>query len=93
MSTSEQHEWARVLAELCCRDLVPALWMPSLDDRALRERLRRRTHLVRLRASAVDRRRAGRRRPVKAVAVAGLSLGLEGHASALPVPLVFRRAT
>ena len=46
---------ARVLAELCRRDLVPALWVPSLDDRALRERLRRRTHLVRLRASAMNR--------------------------------------
>src|SRR3954469_25522363 len=42
---------ARVLAELARRDLVPELWVPSLDDRALRERLRRRTHLVRLRAS------------------------------------------
>jgi transposase len=40
---------ARVLAELCRRDLVPALWIASLDDRALRERLRRRMHLVRLR--------------------------------------------
>src|ERR671922_526580 len=46
---------ARVLAELCRRDLVPALWIPSLDDRALRERLRRRTHLVRLRTSAKGR--------------------------------------
>jgi transposase len=46
---------ARVLAELCRRDLVPALWIPSLEDRALRERLRRRMHLVRLRASAINR--------------------------------------
>ena len=46
---------ARVLAELCRRDLVPALWVPSLEDRALRERLRRRMHLVRLRASAMNR--------------------------------------
>ena len=46
---------ARVLAELCRRDLVPALWVPSLDERALRERLRRRLHLVRLRASAMNR--------------------------------------
>jgi transposase len=46
---------ARVLSELCRRDLVPALWIPSLDDRALRERLRRRMHLVRLRASAMNR--------------------------------------
>jgi transposase len=46
---------ARVLAELCRRDLVPALWIPSIDDRALRERLRRRMHLVRMRASAQNR--------------------------------------
>jgi transposase len=46
---------ARVLAALCRRDLVPALWIPSLDDRALRERLRRRMHLVRLRTSARNR--------------------------------------
>jgi transposase len=46
---------ARVLAELCRRDLVPALWLPSLDERALREQLRRRMHLVRLRASAMNR--------------------------------------
>ena len=46
---------ARVLAELCRRDLVPALWIPALEDRALRERLRRRMHLVRLRASAMNR--------------------------------------
>ena len=46
---------ARVLAELCRRDLVPALWVPSLEDRALRERLRRRMHLVRMRASAQNR--------------------------------------
>jgi transposase len=46
---------ARLLAELCRRDLVPALWLPSLDERALRERLRRRMHLVRLRTSAKGR--------------------------------------
>jgi transposase len=46
---------ARVLAELVRRDLVPELWVPSLDDRALRERLRRRMHLVRMRASAMNR--------------------------------------
>src|SRR4051794_41900696 len=46
---------ARVLAELCRRDLVPELWVPSLTDRELRERLRRRTHLVRMRASAMNR--------------------------------------
>jgi transposase len=46
---------ARVLAELCRRDLVPALWLPPLEDRELRERLRRRMHLVRMRASAMNR--------------------------------------
>jgi transposase len=46
---------ARVLAALVRRDLVPELWIPSLDDRPLRERLRRRTHLVRMRASAMNR--------------------------------------
>src|SRR5215203_682276 len=46
---------ARVLAELCRRDLVPALWVASLEDRELRERLRRRMHLVRMRASAMNR--------------------------------------
>lgn len=46
---------ARVLAELCRRDLVPVLWLPALDERALRERLRRRMHLVRLRTSAKNR--------------------------------------
>jgi transposase len=44
-----------VLAELCRRDLVPALWVPSLTDRAIRERLRRRAHLVKLRTSARNR--------------------------------------
>src|SRR5215207_7394222 len=33
---------ARLLATLCLRDLVPAVWVPSLSERALRERLRRR---------------------------------------------------
>jgi transposase len=46
---------ARVLAELCRRDLVPALWIPALEERALRERLARRMHLVRLRTSAKNR--------------------------------------
>jgi transposase len=46
---------ARLLAELSRRELVPALWLPSLDERALRERLRRRMHLVRLRTSAKNR--------------------------------------
>jgi transposase len=46
---------ARVLAELVRRELVPEVWVPSLDERATRERLRRRTHLVRLRTSATNR--------------------------------------
>ena len=33
----------------------PELWIPSLSDRELRERLRRREHLVRLRTSARNR--------------------------------------
>src|SRR5215207_3960594 len=46
---------ARVLAELCRRDLVPEVWVPSLEDRALRERPRRRAHLVKVRTSARNR--------------------------------------
>ena len=46
---------ARVLAELCRRDLVSELWVPSLEDRALRERLRRRMHLVKTRTAARNR--------------------------------------
>jgi len=46
---------ARVLAELVRRDLVPEVWVPSLAERALRERLRRRSHLIRLRTSAMNR--------------------------------------
>ena len=46
---------ARVLAELARRDLIPEVWVPSLDQRELRERLRRRAHLVRMRTSAINR--------------------------------------
>src|SRR4051794_25913695 len=46
---------ARVLAELCRRDLVPAVWVASLEDRAIRERLRRRAHLVKQRTAARNR--------------------------------------
>ena len=35
--------------------LVTGEWLPSLDERALRERLRRRMQLVRLRTSAKGR--------------------------------------
>ena len=44
-----------MLADLARRDLVPTVWVPSLDDRAIRERLRRRSHLIRLRTSAINR--------------------------------------
>jgi transposase len=46
---------ARVLADLVRRDLVPEVWVPDLEERANRERLRRRSHLVRLRTSAINR--------------------------------------
>ncbi len=46
---------ARLLAELCRRELVPEVWVPTLTERALRERLQRRMHLVRLRTSAKNR--------------------------------------
>jgi transposase len=46
---------ARVLADLARRDLVPTVWVAPLDDRAIRERLRRRSHLIRLRTSSINR--------------------------------------
>jgi transposase len=46
---------ARVLADLARRDLIPEVWVPGLDERANRERLRRRAHLIRLRTSAINR--------------------------------------
>jgi transposase len=46
---------ARVLAELVRRELVPEVWVPALSERELRERLRRRAHLVRLCTSATNR--------------------------------------
>ena len=46
---------ARVLADLARRDLIPQVWVPSLEERANRERLRRRSHLIRLRTSATNR--------------------------------------
>ena len=46
---------ARVLAELCRRDLVPAVWVASPEDRAISERIRRRAHLVKLRTSHRNR--------------------------------------
>jgi transposase len=38
---------ARVLAQLLCRDLVPAIWLPDPSVRRERELARFRLHLVR----------------------------------------------
>jgi transposase len=46
---------AWVLAELCRRDLVPAIWLPSFEQRAERERARWRLHLVKHRSSLKQR--------------------------------------
>jgi transposase len=46
---------ARVLAELCRRDLVPAIWLPTPAVRAERERARFRLHLVRHRVALKNR--------------------------------------
>ena len=44
-----------MLAELCRRDLVPAIWLPDPRVRAERERARWRLHLVRHRSSLKQR--------------------------------------
>jgi transposase len=46
---------ARVLAELCRRDLVPAIWLPSFAVRGERERARFRLHLVKHRTALKNR--------------------------------------
>lgn len=46
---------AWVLAELCRRDLVPAVWLPTPEVRGERERARWRLHLVRHRAALKNR--------------------------------------
>jgi transposase len=46
---------AWVLAELCRRDLVPAIWLPTPAVRAERERARWRLHLVRHRVALKNR--------------------------------------
>ena len=46
---------AWVLAELSRRDLVPAIWLPTFELRAERERARWRLHLVRQRSSLKHR--------------------------------------
>jgi hypothetical protein len=45
---------ARVLAELSFRDLVPAIWLPTPELRAERERSRWRLHLVKHRSIAEE---------------------------------------
>jgi transposase len=46
---------ARVLAELSFRDLVPAIWLPTPEIRAERERSRWRLHLVKHRTTLKNR--------------------------------------
>jgi transposase len=46
---------ARVLAELSWRDLVPAIWLPSPQQRSEREQARFRLHLVKHRTSLKNR--------------------------------------
>ena len=46
---------ARVLAELSRRDLIPAVWLPSLEVRGMRERGRFRLHLVKHRTGLKNR--------------------------------------
>src|SRR5215218_5910557 len=46
---------AWVLAELCRRDLVPEIWLPTPGVRAERERTRWRLHLVRHRTALKNR--------------------------------------
>jgi hypothetical protein len=46
---------AWVLAELCRRDLVPEIWLPTPGVRAERERARFRLHLVRHRTALKNR--------------------------------------
>ena len=51
----EHDDDARVLAELSFRDLVPAIWLPTPELRAERERARWRLHLVKHRATLKNR--------------------------------------
>jgi transposase len=84
---------ARVLADLARRDLVPTVWVPPLDDRAIREQLRRRAHLIRLRTSALNRTfglqtQWGLRRNLTALRKPGALDELAEHG----VPEVWRRS-
>ena len=84
---------ARVLADLARRDLVPEVWVPSVEERANRERLRRRSHLIRLRTSAVNRTfgvltQWGLRRNLTALRAPGAIDELAAHG----VPAVWRQS-
>jgi transposase len=84
---------ARVLADLARRDLIPQVWVPSVDERANRERLRRRAHLVRLRTSAINRTfglltQWGLRRNLTALRKPGAIDELAEHG----VPVVWRQS-
>jgi transposase len=84
---------ARVLAELCRRELVPTVWVPALSDRELRERLNRRAHLIRLRTAARNRvfgalTQWGLRIPVRALQVGDPMAVLERRG----LPEVWRRS-
>jgi transposase len=50
---------ARVLAELSVRDLIPAIWLPSLKVRGMRELGRFRLHLVKHRTGLKNRIHSG----------------------------------
>lgn len=84
---------ARVPADLVRRDLMPEVWVPSVHDRANRERLRRRAHLVRLRTSAINRTfgvltQWGLRRSLTALRKPGAIEELAEHG----VPIVWRQS-
>ena len=84
---------ARVLADLVRRDLIPEVWVPSVHERANRERLRRRSHLVRLRTSAINRTfglltQWGLRRSLTALRKPGAIDELAEHG----VPMVWRQS-
>jgi transposase len=82
-----------VLADLARRDLVSEVWVPSTDERANRERLRRRAQLIRLRTSAMNRTfglltQWGLRRSVTALRQPGAIDELADHR----VPAVWRQS-
>jgi hypothetical protein len=78
-----------VLADLARRERVPEVSVPSTDERANRERLRRRAHLIRLRTSAMNRTfglltQWGLRRSVTALRQPGAIDELAEHGAVWP---------